>query len=442
MEALEPRIVLSSAAPALLELGPPGVAGITASAGDQHGNYYLVGSFNGKVDFNPRTSRSHFLVSDGTGSMFLGRYSAAGEPYWVISLRYPAPNNGYPLPYSIATDGRGDVYMIGAFKGSPTRDPATGELTLTQDAENGPASTIWKFRRDGTFSFANHVESIAHEHVTGTHIAVDQFGSIYTTEVRTQYADDPARPTVQSLLTKLRSNSQPVWSKPLADNYPSAMAVDRDGNPWVAITHLHFSDPDIEVAMKYNGRGRFGDSTAIASGYGNFSVEAMTFDDEDDLITAGAFSGTWDFDPGAGERLLGPKESGNGYVNAFVSKIGPDHGLVFANVLGGEFQDAAEGVTVDRSGRITVVGMFDGTVDFDPSAGGTYLLKATTTGATFNQSLFCATYDHAGRFLSASSESKLATSVDILPVILAPGRVMVPANTNHKAVLWLVPLAR
>jgi hypothetical protein len=439
MEALESRIVLAGGVPTLADVGPG--TDMVASAADRQGNYYVAGLFHGKVDFNPRASRDYEL-DGGADSMFLARYSAKGELYWVTALRIPTPGNATAQVSSIATDDRGDAYLAGSFYGRPVREAATGQLTLSPPAQHDPKSTLWKFHKDGSFSFANRIEQVAHQSVSASHIAVDHFGSIYATSNVINYsADDPAQYTIQSLLTKSNANGVQIWSKEISDHYPSAVVIDRHDNPWVAVTHLNFSDPDIGLALEFNGRGRFLDSTAIASGFGSFSVESFAFDAEDNLITTGAFSGIWDFDAGAGERLLGARDPRSGYANAFVSKIRPNHDLVFANVIGGELHDAAEGVTVDDSGRITVAGMFNGTVDFDPSARGAYLLQSKGGGGTFDQSLFCASYDHAGRFLSASSPSGPDTSVDIVTAIFPRGQAVVLGNWGNKSLLWRTQLA-
>src|SRR6266550_2892377 len=154
MEFLESRIVLSSYLP-LLQLGTgANNLGVSTLTADERGNIYIAGAFQGAVDFDPRRNHATILESEN-GSFFIARYSPQGVPFWVIPLK------GTPDVAALTTDGRGDLYVAGAFsfgKGG-----------------NRKFSTICKFHSDGSFAFVNARASGR----TAGHVAVDQFGSIY-----------------------------------------------------------------------------------------------------------------------------------------------------------------------------------------------------------------------------------------------------------------------
>jgi hypothetical protein len=412
VEELERRVVLSGGASSFIEVGLPGRTFPSAIAADARGNYYVAGGFDGVVDFNPKRNRT-YLVDGGKTSSFLARYSASGGLYWVISFRYVSGQTGAAEIKALATDGRGDVYAGGFFQGRPTRDRAGGTWTLPAPGDEQPSSTLWKFHRDGSFSFANEVPRFDGDSISASHVAVDRYGSIYTADyVITNTFNGNF--TTRCFLTKMTSSGKQVWSRPFVDNsYPSTLEIDRHDNPWVAAVHYFGEEhPAVLLASKFNGRGRFQDDVPIATGVLNINLQ-LTFDSEDNLVAAGGFNGQCDFDPGVDMRILGPKDPRDGNVNMFLSKITPEHTLLFAELIGGRGNEGAAGVSVDATGVIRVAGTFAGVTDFDPSRGSETLLDS---GDPAREDLFSAAYDHAGRLMSATSlarpdERELVTGV-------------------------------
>ena len=105
-------------------------------------------------------------------------------------------------------------------------------------------------------------------------------------------------------------------------------------------------------AKKFGGPDSdFGSSVAVDSA-GNVHI-------------TGSFSGTVDFDPGAGNTDL--QSAGDGDV--FVSKLNATGNLVWAKSFGGLSYDSGSSVAVDSAGNVHITGGFSGTVDFDPGAG-------------------------------------------------------------------------
>jgi hypothetical protein len=362
----------------------------------------------------------------------------------VIALRYDGAQSGVP-EISSATDARGDVYVAGGFSGRPAFDAASDSWRVPAPTLDQPLSTLWKFHRDGTFSFANTVARVANHSRRASHVAVDRYGRIYTTENDVDFTNGSDHFTTTSYLKKWTSGGREVWTASVDGTYPHVLAIDRHANPWVLSTHETSGKPDVHVATKYNGRGRFLDAVPVATGSVALGSGGIAFDAADDLIVAGGFTGVWDFDPGAGERLLGPKRTGSSYSNAFLTKIRPDHTLVFAHAIGGAFNDTASGLSVDASGVIHVSGSFGGVVDFDPSAAGQFLLEALGPNAGTAQDLFTASFDASGRFLSASSLPREETLESDAAAAFVRGEVAVLGQSirgaNERSILvWRTEL--
>lgn len=98
---------------------------------------------------------------------------------------------------------------------------------------------------------------------------------------------------------------------------------------------------------------------------GTLSEVRVAVDGDNNIYAAGNFAGATDFDPGAGEVELTPA----GMTDVFVCKFGGDGGLVWAKQFGGTANDFMHGLAVDADGNVYTTGDFSGTADFDPGAG-------------------------------------------------------------------------
>jgi hypothetical protein len=153
---------------------------------------------------------------------------------------------------------------------------------------------------------------------------------------------------------------------------------------------------------------------------GQFYVYDMALDGNNHLVLVGTFTGTIDFDPGAGVSNL----TAQGSKDMFLLKLTDAGAYVFANAAlsGAGADEIPKGVVVDAQGRIGVAGWFEGAVDFDPGAGTTILNSAGGSDA------FLAQYDANGNFLWAhrwgagNTDSAWDLSVDNSGNLTAVGR--------------------
>ena len=94
---------------------------------------------------------------------------------------------------------------------------------------------------------------------------------------------------------------------------------------------------------------------------------ALAVDSAGNVAVAGSFSGTVDFDPGAGRTDL----TSAGGSDAFLFRLTPDGDLVWARRLGGKLADAGTRVAVGAKGETWVAGSFEGSMEGLDSAGKT-----------------------------------------------------------------------
>ena len=98
-------------------------------------------------------------------------------------------------------------------------------------------------------------------------------------------------------------------------------------------------------------------------GVGDDVIRAMAADDNGNVYTTGYFTDTSDLDPTEGESQL----VSNGFYDIFVQKVDTDGNLVWAKGFGAEFFDLGTGIEVDATGNVYITGVYEQTVDFDPS---------------------------------------------------------------------------
>jgi len=90
----------------------------------------------------------------------------------------------------------------------------------------------------------------------------------------------------------------------------------------------------------------------------------LAIDGQNNIYVAGSFRGTVDFDPGPGEKIFTSSDS---YSDAYISKFNPDGNLLWTKVWEGA--SGYYSISCTFSGDIYAIGMFRGTVDFDPGPG-------------------------------------------------------------------------
>ena len=143
----------------------------------------------------------------------------------------------------------------------------------------------------------------------------------------------------------------------------------------------------------------------------NTGGRSVAVDVAGNVYTTGNFSGTVDFDPGAGVVNFTAAN-----VDIFVSKIDAAGNFVWAKQLGGPFGGFGNyglSIAIDVSGNVYTTGYFGGTVDFDPGPG-IYNLSVSNFNINPNiDNAFISKLDAAGNFVWAKQINN-GTSASII----------------------------
>ncbi|MFO0815210.1 MAG: SBBP repeat-containing protein [Gemmatales bacterium] len=324
MEALEdrtvPTVTLGTALGIGNESGPSVVVDVAA---DLAGNSYTTGYFSGTVDFDPAHTfpeDADIQTARGVSDIFIAKYASDSSLIWVKRMGGDAPlingGNG-DVGRSIVIDGSGNIYLAGRFSGSADFD----SITLTSTGDGDADGFLAKLDSSGTVLWANRYGNALYN--SGDAVGVDAAGNVYAS-VSSNNAPNNNALTGSDIL-KYSSTGSTLWDK------------------WI--------------------------NTRLSS---NFQMAVST---TGNVFVCGAFSGTVDFDPGAGTKYanagtlysgfaLKLNTNGNfGWVSPFVGlTVGSSNGYSMAN-----------SIALDGSGNVIVGGTYRGPVDFNPGSGTTML---------------------------------------------------------------------
>jgi hypothetical protein len=185
---------------------------------------------------------------------------------------------------------------------------------------------------------------------TGTSNAIDASGNVYTTgyfEGRVDF--DPGAGTFyltaagsnDIFITKLNSSGNFIWAKQLggtSDDRGNSIVVNSSGN----------------------------------------------------IIVAGYFNDTADFDPGVAINNL----ISAGSKDIFISMLDASGNSIWVRQIGNSWEDQATAVAIDAANNIYTTGHFQGNVDFDPGPG---IFNLNTGGQVFN--VFISKLSPTGNFM-------------------------------------------
>jgi len=390
-----------------------------AIATDASGNVYTTGYFDGTVDFDPGTG-TYNLTSNGSSDIFVLKINAAGNFVWARNMGGALSDNGK----SVAVDASGNVYIAGGFQDIADFDPGPGTSNLTS-AGNYDIFVL-KMNASGNLVWAKNLGGTSSE--SGSSIAVDPSGNVYTTGAFDNTADFDPGPATYNLtpanvnlsdifVSKLDASGNFGWAIRFGDIAPDAgysITSDVSGNIYVTgyfhgtiffgcntlSTSLTF--PDVFV-IKLNAAG--GCLWAIRMGGTSSDVgQSITTDASGNVYTTGYFRGTSDFDPGPGTYNL----TALGFNDIFISKLNGSGNFVWAKSIG-NVAGANNTIGVDVMQNVYVAGAFEGTIDFDPGAG---IYNLTSAGKS---DIFLCKLDPSGNF--AAAQRMGGDSTDIVSAI-------------------------
>jgi hypothetical protein len=282
---------------------------------DSSGNLYVSGFFQDTTDFDPGAGVVD-RTSAGAYDGFIGKYDPSGALLWVHSFG----STSFDYCFGVAVDAAGNAFVTGTFIGTVDFDPGAGDASVTAVSAFSEAFVL-KLDTDGNFGWVKVITGPRSE--IGISIALDSNDNLYSFG---QFSDTPDFDP--------NGGTFPLTAVNTSDLY--VQKLDSDGNFLWAVG----------VAGRIRDFGRF-----------------IALDGSDNLYATASFTGTVDFDPGAGNLDL----TSAGANDAFLWKLDPAGALVWAHAFGDAGEDDGFSVALDTFGNVFAAGTYQGTVDFDPS---------------------------------------------------------------------------
>ncbi len=327
---------------------------------DSQGNVYAVGTFKEKVSFDRGLAGPLVLTSAGTSfELFYAKFNASGDCVWAKKIT----NTSASDLTSVKLDGKGNMYFTGTFSGTITVNIGGANQSY---ASNGSAVDIMVAKLDTAGNFA----------------WVETFGSA-------------------------------------AADIAGALALDEDDNVYVTGNFkgnvnfgTHGSFTKVGVAMfyvlKFNNSGDM-QWAAVANGSNTSATVGSTVtglglasDRNGHIYITGVYGHNVTFQLGGvtTANILTSVQK----TNIFVMKLTTAGALVWAKAFESNRGAQGNGITVDPQGNVYSVGIFKGTVDFDPDPSGKHELVgagSTPTSAGSNDA-YISKLDANGHFVWAA----------------------------------------
>lgn len=289
---------------------------------DDDGNLIAGGDFYNTVDFDPGAG-VYNLTSFGLYDGFILKLDPAHNFVWAGRI---GGASGSETVSQVVTDTAGNVYSTGTFEGTTDFNPTAAVTNLFSDGNGEPFLAKWT--GSCTLVWASAIRGIPN--ANGAALAVDAAGNVYGTGR--------------------------FWG-----------VSDFDPGAGTATTSWH-GDYDIYV-WKLNSNGALRWAAGIGSATEDFG-RSLVLDEEANIYVAGYFTGTVDFDPGAGTTNL--SASGSSY-DAFLLSLDSAGSFIWAKDLSGTGSVQIFDMHRDAAGNIYTTGGFGITTDFDPGPGVTNL---------------------------------------------------------------------
>ncbi len=295
-----------------------GIDQARAVAVDGADNVFIAGYFTTSINFGGGA-----LSGAGGKDIYLAKYASDGTLIW--GKRFGGA--GDDLPWGLATDSGGNVYVAGEIEGGV--DLGGGAL--------GNAGLSDMF--------------VAKYSPSGAHLWSKRFGGLGYDQARSVTVDASGN----VLVTGTFMNSVGFGGGMLT----SAGMYD-------VVLAKYSSDGSFIFAKRFGGTG-------------NDMSEHLATDGAGNILLSGSFTGMASF---GGATLV---DQGNG--DLFIAKYDQAGAHVFSKGFGGISNDSGEGVVADSSGNIFLTGIFANTVDFgggplnSPSSADIFLVKFNPSGA-------------------------------------------------------------
>jgi len=290
---------------------------------DSAGNVVSLGRFSSSIDLDPGPAVNTVSISNGN-AVFMTKVDPNGDFIWGGILHA----NIFISAYALTLDQHANVYVAGQFEGAVDFDIGPGVNTVRSITNDGDMF-IAKYSAAGNLIWVKTTGGLLGERIW--EIRVDKMDNIYF--------------------------SGRLWT-----------TIDFDPGPSV-FTFSPFGSSRNAFLCKWDQNGDFV-WAKVFQGAGSIQEMYLAVDYNLDIILAGSFIGTIDFDPDSSS--VHNLSTGFNQYDGFVVRLSPAGSFIWAKEFNASSNSArvtsASSVAIDDWGNIFFGGDFQGTVDFNPGS--------------------------------------------------------------------------
>jgi hypothetical protein len=304
---------------------------------DGNNNILVTGYVTSPADFDPSSS-NYVLDGWSTGPLYVAKYTENAQLLWVFNTGQPNMDNA---GWDVATDSQNNVVVAGYFQGSNIDFNPSPTLANTLSGNGGFEIFLAKYTQSGQYLWAHSFGGVGYDDATT--LVVDVSDNIYIIgNLRSNNVDfDPgpgtnnlsSGPNSDAFIAKYSPTGQHLWAFSIggsSDATSWGVALDASNNLLISGifngTNTDF-DPSVSNALLSSSGG----SDAFVAKYTStgqyvcaFKIGSIGYDDGVGIaalgnacVVSGSFTGTVDFDPGAGVSNL---ISNSGSTDGFFAK--------------------------------------------------------------------------------------------------------------------------
>jgi hypothetical protein len=390
---------------------------------DASGNNYLFGRFYGITDFDPSIVDINVTASNFQfGDMFIAKYNSNGDFLWVKNIT----GSGYTNCSAVVIGGN-FIYIAGKYTSTIDFDPSASTANLTSANGTYEAAYLAKYDLNGAYLSSRSIDGDTNLKINGLNFSNNQlfvsgnYSGAVDFDSSTNTLNLISNGGTDIFIAKYSTLFAPLWVYSIGgvgNDICNSQAVTSTGEVIITGSYLNTVDFDPSTATntlvntssaiqntyiaKYSTSGAYVWAKDIGGRRSGTvgPIPVVALDASNNILVAGIFTSTSDFDPSATVVSIIPTA-----VTTFVAKYDGNGNYVWVKTLNDITNN--KGLIINNSNNnITIFGTFSSstTADFDP---GTPVFNLDTTNGTN----YFATYDSNGNFVYAKNMKPTITNV-------------------------------
>jgi hypothetical protein len=398
---------------------------VEKSIKDSNGNNYLIGRFYAIADFDPSSNETNITaINSQYGDMFIAKYNANGDFFWVKSIG----GNGY-VNCSAVTIGSNFIYIAGKYTNTIDFDPTSNISNLTSASGSYEAAFLAKYDLNGTHITSISIDGDTDLSINGLNFSNNQlfvsgnFSAAVDFDPSTSTLNLISNGNTDIFIAKYSTLFAPLWAYSIGGvgkDICNSQTVTSTGELIITGSYLNTVDfnPSTTTSnalintsstiqntyiAKYSTIGAYiwckDIGAKVITSLITSSIPNVVCDATNNILIAGVFNQTSDFDPSTAVVNITASVS---TTSTFIAKYDSNGNYVWVKRL----SSSNKGLILNNSSsNITIFGTFSASsVDFDPGTPD-YILNTT------NGTNYFATYDSSGNFVYAKNIKPTITNI-------------------------------